>query len=93
MGDLSIKIKIVDREYPIKVSASQEEKLRKAGKEINERVKTYRTQFGIDDKQDLLAMVAINCMVEKIRSEENQSQVQAVSAKIDRLDELINSVL
>jgi cell division protein ZapA len=60
MEDLSIKIKIADREYPMKVKLTDEERVRMAGKLINEKIKSYREQFGIDDKQDLLAMAALS---------------------------------
>lgn len=94
MSNLSLKIKIADREYPIKAPASEEERLRNAGKVINDKLRMYKTQFGIDDKQDLLAMVAIECMVEKIRSEEDKTGVTSViSEKIERLDSLITSAL
>jgi hypothetical protein len=52
MDELSVKIKIADREYPMKVKRKDEEKVRAAGKIINEKLKHYRDQFGIDDKQD-----------------------------------------
>ncbi|MEQ9593482.1 MAG: cell division protein ZapA, partial [Cyclobacteriaceae bacterium] len=53
MDELSIKIKIADREYPMKVKLKEEERIRAAGKLVNEKLKHYRSQFGIDDKQDL----------------------------------------
>ncbi len=94
MGSLSIKIKIADREYPIKAPASEEEKLRNAGKAINDKIRMYKAQFGIDDKQDLLAMVAIDFMVEKLRLEEDTSGVQhTISNKIEQLNHLISSAL
>ncbi len=94
MSNLSLKIKIADREYPIKAPASEEERLRNAGKAINDKLRMYKTQFGIDDKQDLLAMIAIECMVEKLRSEEDKMGVTSViTEKIDRLDSLITSAL
>lgn len=94
MGNLSIKIKIADREYPIKAPASEEEKLRNAGKAINDKIRMYKAQFGIDDKQDLLAMVAIDFMVERLRLEEDASGVQnTISNKIEHLNHLISSVL
>ena len=37
MEELSIKIKIADREYPMKVDAEDEERIRLAGKKINEK--------------------------------------------------------
>jgi hypothetical protein len=35
-----------------------------AGKLINDKIKRYREEFGLDDRQDLLAMVAFDSMVE-----------------------------
>jgi cell division protein ZapA len=66
MEKLSIKIKIWDREYPMKVTADEEERIRLAGKIINEKIKSYREKFGIDDKQDLLSMVAFDSVVDKM---------------------------
>jgi cell division protein ZapA len=91
MGELSIKIKIGDREYPMRVDAAEEERIRKAGKLINERLKAYKNQFGIDDKQDLLAMVAFDCAVERMKAEENSSGTDhSVMEKITHLNNLIS---
>jgi cell division protein ZapA len=94
MGELSIKIKIGDREYPMRVDSAEEERLRIAGRTVNEKMKNYRDQFGIDDKQDLLAMVAFDSLVEKMRSEAISSGLNNnISAKISDLDHLISSTL
>ena len=53
----------------MKVVAEEEERIRQAGKLINEKIKTYREKFGIDDKQDLLAMVAFDSVVDKMELE------------------------
>jgi len=91
MEELSIKIKIADREYPMKVKRVDEERVRMAGKLINEKIKTYREQFGIDDKQDLLSMVAFDCLIDKMASEEsNQVIDQTVFEKVDRLSQLVS---
>jgi len=90
MDELSIKIKIADREYPMKVKRSDEERVRMAGKLINEKMKTYREQFGIDDKQDLLAMVAFDCLVDKMAIEETSEVIdQTVFEKVNQLNHLI----
>jgi cell division protein ZapA len=94
MGELSIKIKIGDREYPMRVDSAEEERLRIAGRTVNEKMKNYRDQFGIDDKQDLLAMVAFDCLVERMRTEAASSGLNnSISAKISDLDHLISSTL
>ncbi len=79
MAELSIKLKIGNREYPMKVKAEDEAMIRHAGKTINERIKNYRDKFGIDDIQDLLAMVAFDCLVEKTRSEEETTSTDEVA--------------
>jgi len=87
---LSIKIKIGDREYPMKVKPEEEQRVRNASKQINEKLKIYREQFGIDDKEDLLAMVAFDCLVSKMKTEE---QVDATdNTAEDQLDDLTNLI-
>ncbi len=94
MEELSIKIKIADREYPMKVDAADEERIRLAGKKINEKLKLYRDQFGIDDKQDLLAMVAFDSLFEKLQSEASQNNVgETAIDKIIYLNRLISQDL
>ncbi|MBS1950524.1 MAG: hypothetical protein OJF59_000713 [Cytophagales bacterium] len=94
MDELSVKIKIADREYPMKVKRSEEERVRMAGKTINEKIKIYREKFGIDDKQDLLAMVAFDCLVDKIADEENLNSIdQTVLEKLDNLNRLVSQAI
>jgi cell division protein ZapA len=91
MEELSIRIKIADREYPMKVKAQDEEKVRNASRLINERLKTYNDQFGIDDKQDLLAMVAFDSLVEKLTADEaRQVNDQATIEKVNHLNHLVS---
>lgn len=91
MEELSIKIKIADREYPMKVKRSDEQRVRIAGKLINEKIKSYREQYGIDDKQDLLAMVAFDCIVDKMVAEETHQVIdQTVFEKVSQLNNLVS---
>ncbi|MFN7600724.1 MAG: cell division protein ZapA [Bacteroidota bacterium] len=94
MDELSVKIKIADREYPMKVKRQEEEKVRAAGKVINEKIKSYREQFGIDDKQDLLAMVAFDCLVDKMAEEESLQEIdETVADKVTYLNQLVSQAL
>jgi cell division protein ZapA len=93
MEELSIRIKIADREYPMKVDADDEEKIRLAGKKVNAKIKLYRDQFGIDDKQDLLAMVAFDSLYEKIQSEADSVVIgESAIDKVIYLSRLISEV-
>lgn len=94
MDELSVKIKIADREYPMKVKRMEEEKVRAAGKLINEKIKRYREQFGLDDKQDLLAMVAFDCLVDKMAEEESLQIIDdTVAEKVNYLNQLVSQAL
>jgi cell division protein ZapA len=94
MDELSVKIKIADREYPMKVKRMEEEKVRAAGKLINEKIKRYREQFGLDDKQDLLAMVAFDCLVDKMAEEESLQVIDdTVVEKVSYLNQLVSQAL
>ena len=94
MENLSIKIKISDREYPMKVSPEDEEKIRKAGKIVNEKIRIYREKFGIDDKQDLLAMVAFDCIVDKMEVEgKAHSTDESVLEKLQSINQDLARVL
>lgn len=94
MAELSIKIRIADREYPMKVDASDEERIRTAGRIINERLKAYKDSFGIDDKQDLLSMVAFDCMVDKLRADEKYSNTdETVIERISHINSLLSQAL
>lgn len=94
MDELSIKLKIADREYPMKVRPQDEERVRKAGKSINERLRSYRERFGIDDKQDLLSMVAFDCLIEKLEVEEKQYGADdSVLEKIDDLNQRLGQAI
>ncbi len=91
---LSIKLKLADREYPMQTDSDTESRLRKAAKVINEKVKEYRKQFGVEDRQDLLAMVALDYAVETLTlTQENDSVQEMVSKKIDFWNQLIDSAL
>jgi cell division protein ZapA len=96
MGELSIKIRIADRDYPMRVSTDDQDKVRLAGKQLSEKIKTFKEQFGVEDKQDLLAMVAFDGAVEKVNASEqeiyNTSETILLS-KIAELDTLVSSAL
>ena len=60
MKDLSIKVAIANRVYPLTIDPVEEENVRLAAKKINEMVKDYEDKYAVKDKQDLLAMSALH---------------------------------
>ena len=94
MAELSIKVTIANRVYPLKINFSEEENIRKAAKLINEKVKEYEENFSVRDKQDLLAMTALQFANEALGSNTKiSSEVGSISEELSELDNLISSHL
>ncbi len=78
----------------MKVKPEDEERIRRAGKILNEKMKSYKDRFGIEDNQDLIAMVAFDCQVEKMKADENQQSTDNSSLyQIKALNQLISDAL
>jgi len=73
--ELSIKVTIANRVYPLSIKVSEEENIRKAAKMINEMVKDFELNYAVKDKQDLLAMCALQYATQKLNLESNNAQV------------------
>ena len=56
---LKIKLSIADRVYPLTIDPFQEEGLRKAAKNIEQLAKKFEQNYAVRDKQDVLAMCAL----------------------------------
>lgn len=56
---LKIKLSIADRVYPLTINPQQEEGLRKAAKKIEAMIKQFEQSYAVRDKQDVLAMCAL----------------------------------
>ena len=56
---LKIKVNIADRVYPLTIRRSEEESVRAAAKSIDSTLKKYEEGYAVRDKQDLLAMCAL----------------------------------
>jgi cell division protein ZapA len=54
MDEITINITLLDRPYRLSVARADEEKVRKAGNLINERIKYYSKHYAYKDVQDLL---------------------------------------
>ncbi|HVM87823.1 MAG TPA: cell division protein ZapA [Puia sp.] len=56
---IPVNIVLGDRTYRIKISPSDEEKVRKTLKAINDKIVEFKTQFSGKDMQDYVAMVLL----------------------------------
>lgn len=61
---------MADRQYPLKIQASDEENVRKAAWKVNERLKEYVEKYAVADRQDALAMIALEFATEYFSEQE-----------------------
>ena len=91
MGEISKKINIADRVYPLRVDTEEEEVIRYAAKLINEKIKELQDNYAVRDKQDLLSMCVLQYATGMIKAERSaQDQGQGIEQSVHELDKLLS---
>ena len=91
MEKLKINIVIAGRTYPLSVSNTKEEEgMRKAATAINNLISMYEQNYAVSDKQDVLAMSALQfaSKLEILSLDKNDTKKE----EIEKLNELTNLV-
>jgi cell division protein ZapA (FtsZ GTPase activity inhibitor) len=89
---LSIKVQIAERFYPLKIKQKDEEKIRKAAKLINDKILQYKQKYTDKDAQDFMAMAALQFVINLLDCEQQQNVVSLGKELVDlsgELDELL----
>ena len=89
---LSIKVQIAERFYPLKIKRKDEEKIRKAARLINDKVLQYKQRYTDKDAQDFMAMAALQFVINLLDCEQQQNVVSLEKELVDlssELDELL----
>ncbi|GGD29708.1 cell division protein ZapA [Flavobacterium orientale] len=91
---LKIKISIADRVYPLTVDATQEEGLRSASKKIDVMIKQFEENYAVRDKQDVLAMCALQfaSKVEQEQIETNEDHQESFE-RLKKLNDLVSKYI
>ena len=84
MNEISIKVSIGGRTYPLTIKRSEEEKIRKAASEIDKNLKELKNNYAVVDTQDLLAMTVLQYATESVNANS--------SVEFDRLNDEILSL-
>lgn len=81
---LSIKLMIADAYYPMKIDRDEEEIVRKAAIQINDKLNKYRTRFPNLPLEKYLVMIALDFANASLKSE-NRNDTSPYSEKLKEL--------
>ena len=91
---LKIKLSIADRVYPLTVDPSQEEAMRSASKKIDNMIKQFEENYAVRDKQDVLAMCALQfaSQLEQKQIDKSVDNVET-NERLKKINELLANYL
>ena len=94
MDKLKIKVSIAGRTYPLSINRDEEENIRKAAKKIEVIIKQFESNYAVKDKQDLLAMCALQ-LSSKVENIEGKTVVDTtdLDRSIDAVEAKISAIL
>jgi len=94
MKELSISITVADRPYKLVIDKEHEELFRKAAKLIENRIKDYSSSYAYKDRQDLLAMIALEFTTSYLQNERTTSDSEHdVMMKLSGIDKALDEIL
>ena len=90
---LKIKVSIAGRVYPLNILRKDEAGIRAAAMEIDRRIKEYSANYAVEDKQDLLAMCALQFASQLEKNRSRTYMDEDTRKKLEDLhDEVIRSL-
>lgn len=93
-SEISIKVTIAGRTYPLTVKREEEEGVRKAAKLINDRVKEYEDNYAVRDKQDPLAMCALQLASQNIVLEgKSAGEAEGLASRLTEMEAFVSDYL
>lgn len=92
MGQVTIQLQIADRPYRLTVQSEQEPFFHEAVRLINKQLKTYSDSYAFKDRQDLLAMVALQYTYEALKNNTDEGEEHDNQEIVQRLLELESSL-
>ena len=91
MGERSIRIELAGRAYPLTIHPDEEENIRTAAQEINESINRLKESYPLTDKQDLLAMAALEVTTRALNMAKPKQSTMDKQV-LDELEQLLNEL-
>jgi cell division protein ZapA len=94
-SNLKIKVTIGDRVYPLTIrDEGEEEGIRLAVKKINELLKKFEQNYEVRDKQDVLAMCALQFASQReVQTVYDELDSKKIENKLREINQLLDSHL
>lgn len=89
---ISVKIPVGGRIYPLTIAMEEEESIRKAAREIDETIKKLRATYAVRDTQDLLAMTALQA-VSELKNDSSDDELSQCIESLKQIDNQLDDLL
>ena len=93
MAEVSIKINIAGRTYPIKVQKGREVLVRTAAERINKKMDELKSSYAVKDAQDLLAMSSLQLFAETLHTEQKMLVDQEMAFRLVEIETFVSDYL
>mgnify|MGYP002634054966 CR=1 FL=1 len=95
MGTQAITVRIAGKSYPMTVETPQEEEtIRKAERQIRDRLKMYEDKYAVTDIRDLLSMCVLQFATEAMESDSKAVSVeQSALSKLKAIEQMLDATL
>ena len=81
MSDVSVKVEIAGGVYPLRIKSEDERNVKQAVELINQKISELERTYGVKDKKDVLAMVALQ-LVSELYKQKNTAEQELSTLKI-----------
>jgi len=94
---ISIKVSIGGRKYPLSVAKKDENLVQEIANDLDKTLETLQNNYSVTDKQDLIAMAALQTSTKRAlnhtnksnSTEPDQSLIEDLQALLDRSNHLV----
>jgi cell division protein ZapA (FtsZ GTPase activity inhibitor) len=88
MNESAIQVTIAGRTYPLTVADGEAVRVREAAGKIDELVQRFQRDYGVSDRQDLIAMAALQLLSDSPAKTEEMGTPHIPAEVFDGLEEI-----
>ena len=90
MSEVTLKIEIAGKEYPLKVTKDNADFIEEASLVIKNNLSEFEKKYSITDKKDILAMVFLQTVSEVLKERQNkQNELASLKKLLDELGDMV----